>query len=865
MTSLLADLANLRESTTHQPSAAERILDRLSEVEEFTKPGTANITPADMKKLAPLIKHYDAQPHFFGACVRDQMKHGLSKDHANRRCAVLKDAARGTTKWRSSEAAAAAVNIATGRLRELSEAHGAGPVAELILDASAEPGALAPVAEEVRDLGTVVLALSEAAAKAPGWITKGMTISKPPKTKSDSSSGGSSKFDETKHPRGSGAAGGQFVQSGASGEGVSTIQKRLGIQPSGTFDEATRRAVIAFQRRKGLTVDGVVGAQTVAAMRGGSASAGALTAQDRHYLSTRKAKEAEWTPGVFAPITAPLREGSVSVGGYTYVRDGKVIHVGDYVRDLEGFLKAMPEGHTAHMPDGVKVGKGTVGGSRFVVTSKSVSVPHNVDATPFAAKAVSDRQNFEKSSAEVPLSGFAKGDRFEYQGSTFEYRGKQNDKLTAAVVNKQTGKPATNAAGKEVVSKFSRTANVKKVDAKAGGARIASDARTSTSARDAEKAMTPAQRQAIKDRDKPVTVVKGRKPEAFAIPPDPRSSKPIRPSKNYIDSRDAESGRVTVDKELSDANLSAVRAHAAKNGATKERIAAIDSETRARGGRVTVADQAAGMKAVDAHFGGKKVTSRTSTGDIIAQRDAAKQPKAPAAKPTTPEGWADALARSKVTPADVPSANRAEIIASLTKIRDRMEGSGPMIVRRRQALTDKIAQLKGKAREAERPSGILAPLREWYGGDDPLGRAAQQLHRSGSLYVGAGVGASAKGNQFAVIQGSDEVKVHATPLAATSHAFQLAGAMKHADSPGGMDTIADPARAAHVKELDRRIASAQEDITRLSSRPASTAPSGLPIGDDYSRRALERARASVTALKRQRSQLFRQDRSAATS
>ncbi len=68
--------------------------------EQFTKPGTANVTPQDKVKLKGLLKHYAKQAHPFTACVRDQVKHGLSKDHANRRCAVLKDIIKGTTKWR---------------------------------------------------------------------------------------------------------------------------------------------------------------------------------------------------------------------------------------------------------------------------------------------------------------------------------------------------------------------------------------------------------------------------------------------------------------------------------------------------------------------------------------------------------------------------------------------------------------------------------------------------------------------------------------------------------------------------------------------------------------------------------------------
>lgn len=62
----------------------------VEKAEQFTKPGIANVSASDRKKLGPLLAHYAAQAHPFGSCKRDQMKHGLSEDHANRRCAVLK-------------------------------------------------------------------------------------------------------------------------------------------------------------------------------------------------------------------------------------------------------------------------------------------------------------------------------------------------------------------------------------------------------------------------------------------------------------------------------------------------------------------------------------------------------------------------------------------------------------------------------------------------------------------------------------------------------------------------------------------------------------------------------------------------------
>lgn len=71
--------------------------------ERFTKPGTANVSASDRKKLSPLILYYMKKPHPFTSCYRDQIKHGLSPDHAARRCAVLKDLGRGTTKWRGRD------------------------------------------------------------------------------------------------------------------------------------------------------------------------------------------------------------------------------------------------------------------------------------------------------------------------------------------------------------------------------------------------------------------------------------------------------------------------------------------------------------------------------------------------------------------------------------------------------------------------------------------------------------------------------------------------------------------------------------------------------------------------------------------
>lgn len=71
--------------------SVEGLASRVAKTETFSKPGTADVTPADTEKIRPLAMHYLAMPHPFTTCVRDQEKHGVAPDHAKRRCAVLLD------------------------------------------------------------------------------------------------------------------------------------------------------------------------------------------------------------------------------------------------------------------------------------------------------------------------------------------------------------------------------------------------------------------------------------------------------------------------------------------------------------------------------------------------------------------------------------------------------------------------------------------------------------------------------------------------------------------------------------------------------------------------------------------------------
>jgi len=83
---------------------------------------------------------------------------------------------------------------------------------------------------------------------------------------------------------GSGSA--ALLQPGSRGDAVTAVQQALGVPQTGRYDAVTRRAVRAFQRRNGLTVDGIVGPQTRRALLGkpsaatpdGGTTAGGATA-----------------------------------------------------------------------------------------------------------------------------------------------------------------------------------------------------------------------------------------------------------------------------------------------------------------------------------------------------------------------------------------------------------------------------------------------------------------------------------------------------------------------------------------------------------------------------------------------------------
>lgn len=60
---------------------------------------------------------------------------------------------------------------------------------------------------------------------------------------------------------------GRFLRAGVTGPAVAFVQRTLGLRPTGVFGDRTERAVLAFQRRHHLAVDGIVGPITWSALR----------------------------------------------------------------------------------------------------------------------------------------------------------------------------------------------------------------------------------------------------------------------------------------------------------------------------------------------------------------------------------------------------------------------------------------------------------------------------------------------------------------------------------------------------------------------------------------------------------------------
>lgn len=285
------------------------------EAEQFTKPGTANVSPSDLAKLRPLMAHYAKMPHPFTSCKRDQIKHGLTEDHANRRCAVLKDLIRGTTKWRNNEElteeeAALVGAYALGVLEDMEASLGEELVEELGLQEEALtskarkslPSSAFVFPKDrrypIHNIGHARNALARSAGKPEEGTVRAAVHKKYPQLKKAKESElevyaqlaeevrelseVAVAFDPKQHPRAAAGTpgGGKFITSGSTGTFRQSVIKKLG---GSSFDKQDIRK---YQRRNDLLVDGKIGSQTAASLLGIKPRApGELTAGLKQRLS----------------------------------------------------------------------------------------------------------------------------------------------------------------------------------------------------------------------------------------------------------------------------------------------------------------------------------------------------------------------------------------------------------------------------------------------------------------------------------------------------------------------------------------------------------------------------------------------------
>lgn len=107
------------------------------------------------------------------------------------------------------------------------------------------------------------------------------------KSKSKSSSSSKTSSGQKRAPKGT-PNGGQFIGTGGNGPIISGIRKRLGV--NGANGAKTKSRVEAFQKRHGLTVDGIIGRQTATALLSGGkrkVEVGSINDQLRRRLKHR--------------------------------------------------------------------------------------------------------------------------------------------------------------------------------------------------------------------------------------------------------------------------------------------------------------------------------------------------------------------------------------------------------------------------------------------------------------------------------------------------------------------------------------------------------------------------------------------------
>lgn len=224
-------------------AAERRKLIAAGKVEEAeqARPGAnwTKIPAANVAKLKGIVQHYKAMAHPFTSCVRDQIKHGLSEDHANRRCAVVKDLGQQSTKWRKggkgkvSEECERLLVEALDRIGTVEEALGPG-MSVALAEGMDAPASLDTLGEALwLDFSLLALAGHPVAEMVIGPLTEFAT----PKVREVKRGGAHGGFDPSLHPR---DREGQFARKGSS----------PGASPAAAVTTGRRPAAIASDSRE---------------------------------------------------------------------------------------------------------------------------------------------------------------------------------------------------------------------------------------------------------------------------------------------------------------------------------------------------------------------------------------------------------------------------------------------------------------------------------------------------------------------------------------------------------------------------------------------------------------------------------------